>query len=229
MLELGCGLGANTLHLGALHPDAAFVGVDLMPEHVTRATEKARNVQNASFRCASFENLPEDLGTFDVIFAVETLCYATDPNHVAKKVAHLLRPGGHVVLFDAHRKNGFEGYPSDIVTAARLYEIFTAVTRGFHVVGTWERALTTSGLELAESEDVTWKALTGLATLHRRSMKAFTDTKWRIALKVLPRYFARNTVAGLLGYHVCFGDRAQPDPEFGAVQYQKIVARKPRG
>ncbi|MFN4101140.1 MAG: hypothetical protein ACK4GT_15325, partial [Pararhodobacter sp.] len=66
----------------------------------------------------------------------------------------------------------------------------------------------------------------GLGTLHRRAMKAFTDPKWRLALRVMPRYLARNTVAGLLGYHVCFGDGPEPHPARGVIAYQKIIARK---
>ena len=228
VLELGCGLGANTLYLAERHPDVEFVGIDLMPEHVTRATEKARNLANASFRAASFEALPDDLGSFDAILAVETLCYATDLDRVAAQVARHLRPGGHMILFDAHRKTAFDTMPEDVVTATRLYEITTAVTRGFHVEGAWEQAFAKAGLDLTAADDVTWKTLPGLSTLHRRSMKAYTSLKWRLALRLLPRHFARNTVAGLLGYHVCFGSAAQPDPERGAIRYQKVVVRRPR-
>ncbi|MCW1931827.1 class I SAM-dependent methyltransferase [Pararhodobacter zhoushanensis] len=228
VLELGCGLGANTLHLAESHPDVDFVAIDLMPEHVKRATLKAQDLPNARFQCASFENLPRDLGTFDVILAVETLCYATNLNRVAAQIAQHLRPGGQIILFDAHRRDNFDSLPADSVTATRLYEITTAVTRGFHTDGAWERAFVKAGLDLTASDDLTAKTLTGLSSLHRRSMKAFTDLKWRLALKVMPRHLARNTVAGLLGYHVCFGGGTQPDPDRGAVRYQRIVARKPR-
>ncbi|MFN4098752.1 MAG: class I SAM-dependent methyltransferase [Pararhodobacter sp.] len=235
VLELGCGLGANTLHLAARHPGTEFIGIDLMAEHVARATAKARTLAlaNARFRCASFEALPEgpgaepgaDLGDFDVIFAVETLCYAQAPDRVAARLARLLRPGGHLIIFDAHRKIGIKTGSSDLVTAARLYETTTAVTGGFHVEGCWEGALATAGLAVA-SDDITGKTHQGLARLHRRSMKAFTDPKWRLALRVMPRYLARNAVAGLVGYHVCFGDGPQPHPTCGVIAYQKIVARK---
>lgn len=228
VLEIGCGLGANTLHLASRHPCAEFVGVDLMPAHVSSASTKARNLANASFRCASFQDLPDDLGRFDVILAVETLCYATDLDRVAGQIARHLRPGGRIIVFDAHRKCGFDSFPDDVVTAARLYEITTAVTRGFHPTGAWERAFARAGLDLTETDDVTRKTLTGLTNLNRRSMKAYTQLKWRVALKMMPRYLARNTVAGLLGYHVCFGDGARPDPDQGAVRYEKITAVKSR-
>ncbi|RGP38775.1 class I SAM-dependent methyltransferase [Pseudotabrizicola alkalilacus] len=225
VLELGCGLGANTLHLAARHPGTDFIGLDLMAEHVTRARAKASNLPNASFRCASFDALPEDAEGFDVIFAVETLCYARSTDDLALRLARLLRPGGWVVIFDAHRKEGFETFPVALVTAARLYEATTAVTRGFHRDGAWERALTAAGL-VAASESITAKTHQGLATLHRRATKVFVDPKWRLMLRTMPRYFARNAVAGLLGYHVCFGDGPEPDPERGVIAYQQIMARK---
>lgn len=229
VLELGCGLGANTLHLGARHPEVEFTGLDLMAEHVARASLKALRMGNVTFRQTSFEDLPPDLGAFDVIFAVETLCYARNPEQMALALARHLRPGGRVILFDAHRKAGFAKYPAGIVTAARLYEISTAVTRGFHAEGSWEAAFARAGLTGIRQSDITDRTRHGLATLHRRAAKAFTDRKWRAALRMMPRYFARNTVAGLLGYHVCFGDGPRPDPAQGAIAYQRIVAEKPRG
>jgi len=229
VLELGCGLGANTLHLAANHPGTDFVGIDLMAAHVTRAAAKARTLPNATFHQANFETLPEDLGTFDVIFAVETLCYARALDRVAGGIARLLRPGGRLVIFDAHRRAGFEAASADVVTAARLYEVATAVTRGFHPEGSWDSQLSQAGLTVETSADITARTCQGLATLHHRSMKVFRDPKWRLALRVMPRYLARNVVAGLVGYHVCLGDGPEPDPMAGAVTYQKIVARRSPG
>ena len=227
VLELGCGLGANVVQLATQHDNVEFVGIDMMPEYVKRANVKLRSLENASVICANYETLPANLGTFDVIFAVETLCYATDLDRVAAKIAHLLRPGGRVVVFDAHRKLGFDTLAPDLVTATRLYEVATAVSQGFHTEGAWESSFATAGLNIVMSEDITAKTLHGLSSLHNRSMKAYTDKKWRLTIKFMPRYLARNTVPGLLGYHVCFGPNEQPDPDQGAVRYQKIVAQKP--
>lgn len=227
VLELGCGLGANSLHLAARFPEVEFLGTDLMEQHVSRANGRARALPNLSFREASFDDLPDDLGQFDVIFAVETLCYARDPGQVAARIARHLRPGGRVILFDAHRKAGFDAFPPPLVTAARLYEITTAVTRGFHHEGRWQQALDTAGLVEIQAQDVTTQTLDGLAKIHSRATKAFTDRKWRVALRMMPHYFARNTVAGLLGYHACFGADEAPRPDQGPIVYQKLIARKP--
>lgn len=226
VLELGCGLGANSRHLAARFPEVEFLGTDLMDQHVSHARTQARDLPNLTFRQASFENLPDDIGQFDVIFAIETLCYARDLTTLAHNLERLLRPGGRVILFDAHRKQGFEDYSPSVVTAAKLYEITTAVTRGFHPEGQWQRAFQAAGLTITAQDDITWHTLNGLAKIHSRATKAFTDRKWRIALRMMPRYFARNTVAGLVGYHVCFGDEIVPNPQNAPITYQKIIAQK---
>lgn len=227
VLELGCGLGANSLHLSQRFPHVEFIGTDLMDRHVSHANTRARGRDNMTFRQASFEALPDDLGQFDVIFAIETLCYARDLPNVAKSIARLLRPGGRIILFDAHRKVDFDQFPADLITAAKLYEITTAVTRGFHEDGKWQQAFEGAGLNVTADDDITQDTVEGLAKIHRRATKAFTDLKWRIALRTMPRYFARNTVAGLLGYNVCLGDKSEPDPSSAPVKYQKICAQKP--
>lgn len=227
VLELGCGLGANIRYMAENHPDVEFVGLDLIKEHVARARKSGKAQSNASFVCASFDAPPDTIGSFDVIFAVEALCYAQSLDTIARNALRLLRPGGHLVLFDAHRKTHFESLPEPVSVATRLYEIATAVSNGFHTVGTWETAFKAAGFKGVVTEDMTSLTLQGLTKLHRRSLKAYVDPKWRFALKVMPQLFARNTVAGLLGYHVCFGDGDQPDPANGAVAYQKIVACRP--
>lgn len=227
VLELGSGLGANTLHLARTFPEARFLGVDLMPEHVKRATDKADGLANVAFRIGDYADLPDDLGNFDVILGVETLCYARDPAALSQRLAAMLRPGGRVVIFDAHRRPDLSGLAPEVVTATRLYEVSTAVSHGFHPAGCWDTALEGAGLDLVECSDVTANTLRGLCDLHNRSLRAFVDPKWRLALRVMPRFLARNAVAGLLGYHCCFGAGAEPDPAAGAILYQKIVARKP--
>lgn len=222
VLELGCGLGANALHLAARHPQTEVLGLDLMAQHVARATARAQGLPNARFRQGSFEALPADLGTFDAVLAVETLCYARDPVRVAAGIARLLRPGGRLVFFDAHRRADFAAFPAPLGTATRLYEVATAVTRGFRPEGTWERALTAAGLSV-RTEDITLRTRQGLLALQHRSRKAFTDPRWRLALRLMPRYLARNAVAGLLGYPVCFGTAGTGAPQ-GPVAYQKILA-----
>lgn len=224
ILELGCGLGFNTRHLAALRPDCEFVALDMMPQHVRRARGLAKGLTNVSFAEGRHESIPASLGQFDIVFGVETLCYARDLDTVAVSIAAALKPGGRFVMYDPHRKPGFDERSEGLITATRLYEVTTALSNGFWVDGAWEAALERNGLKVIRTDDMTRFALPSLRVLQRRANKVFMQRKWRMAARVLPKYLMRNAVAGLLGPYVCLGDDDLPDLERGTVVYQRIEA-----
>jgi len=93
VLELGCGTGNLTLALSARYSTASLTLVDASPEMLSvtrqRLGREARLVESR------FEDLPADLGTFDVVVA--NIVAAT-----LQSIAHDLRarlvPGGTLVL-----------------------------------------------------------------------------------------------------------------------------------
>lgn len=226
ILEIGCGLGANLERLATMAPAVELVGLDLMKSHVKNARKRTRHMGNLTFRDSSFEPIPADIGEFDLIFGIETLCYAKDPITVARSIAASLKPGGVVIIFDGHRARDFGSLSPDLIQATHLYELATAVSRGFHISGTWERALSAVGLSVAPTADLTMQTWPGLLKLHTRSIKGFTMQRWRFAARLLPKYFTRNAIAGLLGIHACFGDNPSRKNGRGGVRYERVQARK---
>lgn len=68
--DLGCGAGLTALVFAAANPDARVFGIDLNPEQIAVATDRARTLglKNATFLCADIEN--DDLASlpnFDLI------------------------------------------------------------------------------------------------------------------------------------------------------------------
>lgn len=227
VLEVGCGVGFNLRKLAAQHADCRFTGIDLLPEHIHRARRDARGLDNLRLLPGTFEPLPEGLGRFDLIFGIETLCYARNPDEVAASIAQALRPGGHFLAYDAHRIGDLADHPPEMATAARLYEITTAVTHGFWPGGRWEEALRRSGLTVRETTDLSLAILPGARVIHERALRFFQSRKLRLAARALPTYLARNAAAGLLGPYICFGPGPALDPTRGIIRYEYLGARKP--
>ena len=98
-LELGCGYGLSTLVHAAANPQATFIGVDILPEHVTTARElaKAAGLNNVNFIEGSFASLPElDLPACDFIamHGVWSWINAENRAHIVQCVGAKLKPGG---------------------------------------------------------------------------------------------------------------------------------------
>ncbi|WP_235297160.1 class I SAM-dependent methyltransferase [Portibacter marinus] len=103
VLELGCGMGFNTIHLANQFPTVEFMAIDINDTNLTFARSKAKNINNASFQAGDFNFLEHFEGRYDLIFAVETLCYSRDFNDVIQSAAELLTENGRIVIFDGFK------------------------------------------------------------------------------------------------------------------------------
>ena len=102
-LELGCGFGLSTLVHAAANPQATFIGVDILPEHVTTARElaQAAGLTNVTFIEGSFASLPNlNLPACDFIamHGVWSWINAENRAHIVQCVGAKLKPGGVVYV-----------------------------------------------------------------------------------------------------------------------------------
>lgn len=101
--ELGCGHGVTPTLLAALHPEAVFHGIDLMPQHAEsgRALSRDAGVENVHFEAVDFAAAAAlDLPGFDYIVAhgVYTWIDEAAQADLLRFVERRLRPGGLVYL-----------------------------------------------------------------------------------------------------------------------------------
>jgi len=98
ILDIGCGLGHNTLPLASAFPGARVSAVDLSAPMLRYGHARAAGlgVRNVEFLQGNAEALPFDAGSFDVIFSTmflhETSWRAL--RRILREVDRLLAPGG---------------------------------------------------------------------------------------------------------------------------------------
>ncbi len=228
VLELGAGMGFNALALARDFPRLRIDALDLMPHHVHKASAAAQDLPNLRFTQGSYEAIPPALAGADLIFAVETLSHAHDIDRLAQEIAAALAPGGQVLIWDAFRNPDFDMDDAQALQAARLFEITTAVSRGFFPCSRWEGALQAAGLRLGPTQDLTWQTMPSVRRLHGYATRFFTSWKYRMLRPFMPRYLALNAVAGLLGPFVVEGVTRDGQTAPGYLDYHLIVAEKPR-
>jgi SAM-dependent methyltransferase len=139
VLELGCGDGGNLIPMAAALGGSEFVGLDLEPNAIARATERAAalGAGNATFAAEDLATLdPGALGRFDYVIAHGV--YSWVPRPVAERLLAVCRavlekqgvayisynalPGGHLraLVWDAMRFHGREHeQPGARLAAAR--------------------------------------------------------------------------------------------------------------
>ena len=99
VLDAGCGVGGSALWL-ARHRDARVVGLTRVAGQVRQAQSVAsrEDVRPPVFLRGDFTAPPFRAGTFDVVWALESLCHAADKAGFYREAARVLRPGGRLVL-----------------------------------------------------------------------------------------------------------------------------------
>ena len=97
VLEIGCGTGSTAMRHAN---DAALIhSVDVSPEMVRIATEKARaaSIENVTFEVSDIASLPVSDDRYDVIMAHSVLHLLPDLPTVFRQLRHLLKPGGLLI------------------------------------------------------------------------------------------------------------------------------------
>ncbi len=98
VLDLGSGPG--TITVGLARRAARVVGVDMSPEMVREAGDRAagEGLTNVSFEVGSVYELPFDDAGFDVVYAHQVMQHLADPVAALREARRVLRPGGLVAL-----------------------------------------------------------------------------------------------------------------------------------
>ncbi|MBA3558707.1 MAG: methyltransferase domain-containing protein [Gemmatimonadaceae bacterium] len=102
VLEVGCGIGAQTIPLARNSPGARIISVDISAESVAeaRANSDAAGVTNVQFQQADIFALPFDRESFDHVFVCFVLEHLSQPVEALAKLKELLRPGGTVTVIE---------------------------------------------------------------------------------------------------------------------------------
>src|SRR5829696_6295896 len=105
VLDAGCGVGGSAIWL-ARELGTHVVGVNVVPGDVERGRGYARRRNVADL--VTFElqdmtrtNFPDE--SFDVVWAIESVCHVPDKREFLAEARRLLKPGGRLVVADAFR------------------------------------------------------------------------------------------------------------------------------
>lgn len=105
VLDAGCGVGGSSFWLAAAR-GAEVVGITVVQSQVERARRVAAErgvTDRVRFEVADYLATPFPDRTFDVAWAMESLCHAADKAAFYREMARLLKPGGRLVVAEYMR------------------------------------------------------------------------------------------------------------------------------
>jgi cyclopropane fatty-acyl-phospholipid synthase-like methyltransferase len=105
VLDAGCGVGGSAIWL-AQEFGVQVVGISLLPSEVRRGCRFAHRrgvADRVTFARQDFTHTDFPDGSFDVIWAIESICHAPDKREFLAEARRLLKPGGRLIVADGFR------------------------------------------------------------------------------------------------------------------------------
>ncbi len=109
ILEVGCGVGAQTVVLARNSPDAEITSIDISLESVKRAraaVERA-GIHNVKFQTGDLFHLPFVDGSYDHLFVCFVLEHLQRPLNALRSLKRLLRPAGAITVIEGDHGSYF--------------------------------------------------------------------------------------------------------------------------
>jgi len=109
VLEVGCGVGSQTITLARHSPDARFTAIDIARDSLAAAKHRAdlAGLANVEFRHADLYSLAGNTATFDHVFVCFVLEHLDDPVGALQLIGGLLKPGGSITVIEGDHGSAF--------------------------------------------------------------------------------------------------------------------------
>ena len=107
ILDAGCGVGGSTIWL-AKNYRTRVVGIAISPSQIAKAkvnAERAGTERLTEFYEMDYHSTNFPDATFDVVWAIESLCHSPDKPRLLRELHRILKPGGRLIVADGFQKN----------------------------------------------------------------------------------------------------------------------------
>ena len=109
VLEVGCGVGAQTLILARRSPNTRFISIDISDESIAQAKRRvdAAGLTNVTFQQADIFSLPYKAESFDHVFVCFVLEHLSRPREALAILKRLLKPEGTITVIEGDHGSTF--------------------------------------------------------------------------------------------------------------------------
>ncbi|GMG37763.1 unnamed protein product [Aspergillus oryzae] len=149
VLDAGCGVGHVAMNL-ATNYGFRVEGIDIIEHHLDKArrniTRSALLENRVAVQRMDYHHLERFEGQkFDGVYTMETFVHATDPEAVLAGFFHVLRPGGHLSLFEYDHELGDDSPEAMVRSMRQINEVAAMPTNSRSHPGVFRQMLEDAG------------------------------------------------------------------------------------
>ncbi|SPD75120.1 Methyltransferase type 11 [uncultured Desulfobacterium sp.] len=129
VLEVGCGVGAQTVTLASKSPDAFITSIDMSESSLAVAGKRVKEagIENVCFQQADIYKLPFPTGSFDHVFICFVLEHLARPMEALLRLKDLLKAGGTITVIEGDHGSTF--FHPDSEAADRVIQCLVELQR----------------------------------------------------------------------------------------------------
>ncbi|WP_181785904.1 methyltransferase domain-containing protein [Streptomyces phytophilus] len=209
VLDIGCGTGAPALRLARVR-GVEVVGISVSRGEVDRANERSRREELAHrvrFECADAMSLPYADGSFDAVWAIESMSHMPDRGKVFGEIGRVLAPGGRLVLADGYRRGaGPEASSALMDTMCAAFRMHSPPTPAGYT-----ELLAAAGLRTLETLDLSdhaWRSIGYLTGTLRARSPEFAHVLGQASFTRLMECLGEADAAEVFGYALLTAERS---------------------
>jgi tocopherol O-methyltransferase len=175
VLDAGCGIGGSSVWL-AKNIGCTVTGISLNQEQVRKANilatdQKLNDAAKFMVKDYTATGFPDE--SFDIVWGIESVCYANDKSDFLKEASRLLKKGGKVIIADFFKKDKLKGKQADIVQGmAHGWAI-----NDFSIPHEFEQKLKENGFNILVNEDASDAIMPSAKRLYKAYILGFIPAK----------------------------------------------------
>ena len=192
VLDAGCGIGGSAFWL-TKNIGCRVTGITLSEKQKKQAEEFAyqQGIQHrVDFFRDDYTNTHFSNGSFDVVWAIESVCHAEDKKKFLKEAYRLLKPGGRLIIADFFNRQGLKGKNKQLMDKMA----YGWAVSSFATMEDFEQAAIETNFKKITIEDATAAVIRSAKRLYWISFLGIIATKLYALFKNashLTRYNAR--------------------------------------
>ena len=216
ILDAGCGLGGSSVWLAKTF-GCRVIGITLCKEHISLAENFAREHHVAhlvNFSCQDFTNTRFESSSFDLVWGLESICYAQEKEAFIQEASRLLKPGGRIVIADGFLKEKrlsmsenqliYDWMTGWAVPNVISFKEFVTHLKNYHFT-------------ILKTDDITPNVLRTSHNMYRISKVVYPISKFMATVGLWSDKVVNHWRSGVLQYHIFTG---------GISLYGVILAQK---
>lgn len=210
VLDAGCGIGGSSIWL-AQHIGCDIIGITVSDKQLAKARQLAQKYSvdsKVQFLNRDFCNTEFKKESFDVVWAIESVCHANDKNDFLKETYRILKKNGRLILADGFQKRESANEKEDKL----VHDLCTGLALpNIEKFYDFERKLKTIGCQYIEGEDKSDEARPSSEKLFRMCRVGYPISKITGFLGLTPKLLTLNNLAGIRQYEggnsglLCYG------------------------